>query len=169
MEAYNEGVRSNKVKPKKGECMMFDLIPFGRHREDAFGQLAKTFNNVFNDDFFAPFKNSPLSFRTDIRETDQAYLVEAELPGFRKEDIEIDYAAPYLTIRAVRNEDHNMEDTNHQIVRKERRHGEYVRRFYVQDISEEDIRASLKDGVLKLEVPKRQPTRSKRIQIQDGD
>lgn len=148
---------------------MFDLIPFGRHREEAFGQLAKTFNDVFNDDFFAPFKNSPLSFRTDIRETDQAYLVEAELPGFRKEDIEIDYAAPYLTIRAVRNEDHNMEDTNHHIVRKERRYGEYVRRFYVQDISEEDIRASLKDGVLKLEVPKRQPTRSKRIQIQDGD
>lgn len=149
--------------------MMFDLIPFGRHREDAFRQLAKTFNDVFQDDFFAPLKSSPLSFRTDIRETDQAYLVEAELPGFHKEDIEISYAAPYLTIKAVRDEDHSMEDTKQQIVRKERRYGEYVRRFFVQDIEEEAIRASLKDGVLKLEVPKRQPTRSKRIQIQDGD
>lgn len=149
--------------------MMFDLIPFGRHREDAFRQLAKTFNDVFQDDFFAPLNSSPLSFRTDIRETEQAYLVEAELPGFRKEDIQIDYAAPYLTIQAARDEDHSMEDTKQQIVRKERRYGEYVRRFYVQDIQEEAIRASLKDGVLKLEVPKRQPTRSKRIQIQDGD
>ncbi|MBM6994734.1 Hsp20 family protein [Paenibacillus sp. DXFW5] len=100
---------------------MFDSIPFGRHREDAFSQLAKTFNDVFQDDFFAPLKNSPLSFRTDIRETEPAYLVEAELPGFRKEDIEIDYAAPYLTIKAVRDEDHNIEDTKQQIVRKEHR------------------------------------------------
>ncbi len=167
--AYNEGVRSNKVKPKKGEYMMFDLIPFGRHREDAFSQLAKTLNDVFQDDFFAPFQNSPRAFRTDIREAEDAYLVEADLPGFRKEDIEIDYAAPYLTIKAVRNEDSSMEDTNQHLVRKERRYGEYVRRFYVQDIEEDSIRASLKDGVLKLEVPKRQPTRSKRIHIQDGD
>jgi len=65
---------------------------------------------------------------------------------------------------------YRLEDTKQQIVRKERRYGEYLRRFYAQDIEEEGIiRASLKDGVLKLEVPKRQPTRSKRIQIQDGD
>ncbi|WP_306433135.1 Hsp20 family protein [Paenibacillus sp. J53TS2] len=64
---------------------------------------------------------------------------------------------------------YRLEDTKQQILRKERRYGEYMRRFYVQDIEEEGIRASLKDGVLKLEVPKRQPTRSKRIQIQDGD
>lgn len=147
--------------------MMFDLIPFGRQREDAFNQLAKSLNDVFNDDFFAPIRYSTMSFRTDIRETDQAYLVEAELPGFQKEDIDIGYVSPYLTIKAVRKEDNNVEDTQQQIVRKERRYGEYVRRFYVQDIDEEGIRASLKDGVLKLEVPKRQSTRSKRIQIQD--
>lgn len=54
------------------------------------------------------------------------------------------------------------------MVRRERRYGEYVRRFYVQDIAEEDIRASLKDGVLSLEVPKRQKSQGKRIEIQDG-
>ncbi len=147
--------------------MMFDLIPFGRHREDALSQWMKSFNDAFNDDFFMPLKSQAMSFRTDIRETENAYLVEAELPGFQKNEIEIGYASPYLTIKAVRKEDNNVEDSKQQIVRKERRYGEYVRRFYVQDIDEEAIRASLKDGVLKLEVPKRGQTKSKRIQIED--
>lgn len=146
---------------------MFDLIPFGRRREDAFGQLVKSFNDVFNDDWFAPFKGPGMSFKTDIRETDQAYLVEAELPGFQKDDIEINYAAPYLTIKAVRKEDNKVEDNDQQIVRQERHYGEYVRRFYVQDIDDSHITATLKDGVLKLEVPKQANTSARRIQIRD--
>ena len=132
---------------------MFELMPFGKRREDAFGQLMKSFHDAFNDafpdDVFAPFKGSMMSFKTDVKETEHAYLVEAELPGFRKEDIEISYADPYLTIKAVRKEDQSVEDTNQHMVRKERRYGEYVRRFYVQNIAEDQIDASLKDGVLK--------------------
>ena len=52
-----------------------------------------------------------MSFKTDVKETERAYLVEAELPGFQKDDIEISYADPYLTIKAVRKEDHSVEDT----------------------------------------------------------
>ncbi|MNC07934.1 18 kDa heat shock protein [compost metagenome] len=148
---------------------MFDMVPFGKRRDDAFGMLAKSLNDVFNDDFFAPIKSATMSFRTDIRESEQAYLIEAELPGLKKEEIDIDYASPYLTIKAVRKEENAEENKEHQIVRRERRYGEYVRRFYVQDIAEEEIRASLKDGVLKLEVPKRQKMQGKRIEIQDGD
>ncbi|WP_313636539.1 Hsp20/alpha crystallin family protein [Paenibacillus sp.] len=148
---------------------MFDLVPFGKRRDDAFGMLAKSLNDVFNDDFFAPIKSSTMSFRTDIRESEQAYLIEAELPGFKKEEIDIDYASPYLTIKAVRKEENAEENKEHQIVRRERRFGEYVRRFYVQDITEDGIRASLKDGMLTLEVPKRQKPQGKRIEIQDSD
>lgn len=147
--------------------MMFELIPFGKRREDAFGQLVKSFQDAFNDDVFAPFKGSMMSFKTDVKETEQAYLVEAELPGFQKDDIEISYADPYLTIRAVRKEDNSVEDTDQHIVRKERRYGEYVRRFYVQHIAEDQIVASLKDGVLKLEIPKQPNPGKKRIQIRD--
>ena len=146
---------------------MFDLIPFGKRREDAFGQLVKSFNDRFDDDWFAPFKGSGLSFKTDIRETDQAYLVEAELPGFQKDDIEINYAAPYLTIKAVRKEENKVENTDQQIVHRERHFGEYVRRFYVQDIDDSSITATLKDGVLKLEVPKQPNSGTRRIQIRD--
>ncbi|WNS41952.1 Hsp20/alpha crystallin family protein [Paenibacillus sp. MMS20-IR301] len=147
---------------------MFDLVPFGKRREDAFGVLAKSLNEVFNDDFFAPLTSSALSFRTDVRESEGAYLIEAELPGFKKEDINIDYTSPYLTIKAVRKEEKSEDNKEQMAVRRERRYGQYVRRFYVQDIAEEGIRASLQDGVLSLEVPKRQKTQGKRIEIQDG-
>ncbi|MNN84052.1 18 kDa heat shock protein [compost metagenome] len=73
-----------------------------------------------------------------------------------------------MTIKAVRKEDSTEENNDHQVVRRERRYGEYVRRFYVQDIAEDEIRASLKDGLLSLEVPKRQKAVGKRIEIQDG-
>ncbi|MFD1773826.1 Hsp20/alpha crystallin family protein [Paenibacillus rhizophilus] len=148
---------------------MFDLVPFGKRREEAFGQLAKSFGDMFGDDFFAPLKSSTLSIRTDIREAEDHYLIEAELPGFAKEDIVIDYAAPYLTIKAVRKEENTEENSDRQIVRKERRYGEYVRRFYVQDINEEGIRASLKNGVLSLEAPKRQKPAGTRIEIRDDE
>lgn len=146
---------------------MFDLVPFGKRREAAFGQLAKSFGDLFSDDFFAPLQSSTLSFRTDIRENDKSYLIEAELPGFNKEEIEIGYTNPYLTIKAVRNEENTEENKDGRAVRRERRYGEYVRRFYVEDIEQEGITASLKNGVLALEVPKRQKPAGKRIEIRD--
>lgn len=147
---------------------MFDLVPFGKRRDDAFGMLAKSLNDVFNDDFLHRSR-APRCPSERIFASEQAYLIEAELPGFKKEEIDIDYASPYLTIKAVRKEENAEENKDHQIVRRERRYGEYVRRFYVQDIAVEEIRASLKDGLLKLEVPKQQKPQGKRIEIQDGD
>lgn len=149
--------------------MMFDMVPFKKRKEDAFNQLARSFNDFFDDEWLTPFRTLTTSFKADIRETDQAYLVEAELPGFKKEEIEIDYAHPYLTIKAVRNEETNEENDGHQIIRRERRYGEYVRRFYVQDIEEAGIRAALKDGILSLEIPKSKRANRKRIEIRDGE
>ncbi|TKJ90192.1 Hsp20/alpha crystallin family protein [Paenibacillus sp. CFBP13512] len=142
---------------------MFDLVPFGKRREDMLSQWMKS----FEDDLLTPFKGSTLSFRTDIRENEKAYLVEAELPGLQKENIDIDYAAPYLTIKAVQQQERQEENTDQRMVRKERRYGEYVRRFYVQDIEEDQIQATLKDGILLLTIPKKQRSEGRRIQI-DG-
>lgn len=148
---------------------MFDLVPFGKQRrDDWFHQVAKSFSDVFEDDFFAPMKGSSLPFRTDIHEEDDHYRIEAELPGFRKEEIDIDYAAPYLTIKAVRNEEAKADGKDGKVVRRERRYGEYVRRFYVQDIEDDGIRARLQDGVLTLTAPKRQRPEGRRISIEDG-
>lgn len=147
---------------------MFDLVPFGKRREDVLSHWMKSFQEVFEDDVLTPFKGSTLSFRTDIRETEQAYQVEAELPGLQKDNIDIDYAAPYLTIKAIHQQDQQEEDTDHRVVRRERRYGEYVRRFYVQDIEEDQIQATLKDGILLLTIPKKQRSEGRRIQIEDG-
>lgn len=147
---------------------MFSLVPYARRREDAFSQLAKSFHTALNDDFFAPVRNAKVSFRTDVGETDKAYLIEAELPGFAKEDITIEYLKPYLTIKAVRSESKSEENKERQTLRSERRYGEYARKFYIEDVGEGGIQATLKDGVLTLEVPKAEKPQASRIEIREG-
>lgn len=147
---------------------MFEQGPFGRQAEEMFNRLAKTFGDTFGEDFASSFRDRALSFRTDIYEENGRYVVEAELPGFHKEEIDIDYTAAYLTIRAVRREDKPEEDTR-RVILSERRHGEFVRRFYLEDADREGIRASLKDGVLKLDIPKKENPASKRILIESED
>ncbi|WP_159888539.1 Hsp20/alpha crystallin family protein [Paenibacillus puerhi] len=147
---------------------MFDLVPFRRRNEDLFGQMLKSFNEAFDQELLAPLHSNTRSFRTDIRETDKGYLIEAELPGFTKEDIEIDVQDKYLTIRAKRNQVDEEKDENGKIIRSERHYGEFARQFYVEGIEEDGIKAKLQDGVLKLDIPKKEkkePT-NKRIGIE---
>lgn len=135
---------------------MFDLVPFRRrNEEDWFGQMLKSFHDVVDDNWFSPFQGSAQSFRTDITEKDDKYVVHAELPGVAKEDIDISVNDHYLTIRAKRNEVLEQTDDSKQVIRKERRTGEFVRSFYVDNIQEDSIKAKLQDGVLQLEIPKR--------------
>ncbi|MDP4098353.1 Hsp20/alpha crystallin family protein [Paenibacillus sp. P96] len=148
---------------------MFDLVPFRKRSEELFDQMVKSFNTVMDDSLFPSFsKGVTQPFRIDIREIDDKYVVEAELPGVAREDIDIDLNQNYLTIRARRNELAEQIDDNNKIIRRERRSGEFVRRFYVENIEEDAIRAKLQDGILTLEVPKRvsTSTQHKRINIE---
>ncbi len=147
---------------------MFDLVPFRKRNEDLFGQMLKSFHDAFDTNLLAPLNGNTSSFRTDIVEKDNVYLIEAELPGFTKEDIEIDVNDKYLIIRAKRNQFEEQRDDNGKTIRRERHYGEFARQFYVEGIEEEGIKAKLQDGVLKLEVPKKakkEPSR-KRIEIE---
>lgn len=133
---------------------MFDLIPFGKDRglakrDNVFNQLV---DNFFNEDFFAPFTAIGNAFRVDLKETEQAYLVEADLPGAAKEDISVQYANNYLTISAKREADH--EETQGNYLRRERRYGQLQRSFYVSNVIEDKINAAFKDGVLTVTLPK---------------
>ncbi|WP_027417989.1 Hsp20/alpha crystallin family protein [Aneurinibacillus terranovensis] len=134
---------------------MFDLVPFRRKNEDVVGSMLKSFHDLFEQNFLAPLNSNTHHFCTDIRETKQAYLIEAELPGFSKDDIEVNYSNGYLTIKATRNRQEEEKDKHDKVIRKERYHGEFVRRFYVEHIDEDHIKAKLQDGVLKLEIPKK--------------
>lgn len=135
---------------------MFDLIPFGNKnglaRRDAFQNLMDRF---FNDDFFAPsrFGFGGNLFKVDVRETEDAYVVEADLPGVKKEDVDIQYDNNYLTISA--RSESTVEKKEENFVRQERHSGELRRSFYVDNIDENKIAASLTDGVLKVTLPKK--------------
>lgn len=90
--------------------------------------------------------------RVDVKENDDNYIIEAELPGFKKENINIDYKEGYLTISATMDE--KTEDTTHKFVTKERYYGNYVRKFYVGEVDIETIEAQLDNGVLTITLPK---------------
>ncbi|MEK3732533.1 MULTISPECIES: Hsp20/alpha crystallin family protein [Paenibacillus] len=146
---------------------MLGWTPFRKRGEESIDRMIPSFQDVLAQDWLSSFHGAALSFKTDIQETEKAYRIAVELPGFPKEDIDIRYEAPYLVIQAVRSEEATMEDSKHHIIRKEHRFGKYMRRLYMPGIDEHGIAASLKRGVLQLEVPKLAQSRAKRIQIRD--
>ena len=119
------------------------------------------FNNLFDDMFSDPFFNNSYErtstqiMRTDIHEKDGNYIVDMELPGYRKEDIKADLKDGYLTITAHKNETNEEKDAKGNCVHKERYTGTCNRSFYVgEELTQEDIKAAFTDGVLKLTFPK---------------
>lgn len=135
---------------------MFDLVPFNKNnqvasRENFFNQL---FDNFFKEDFFAPFTAMGNGgFHVDLKETAAAYAVEADLPGIKKEDINLQYANNYLTITANREEVKEDKDEENYL-RRERHYGQFQRSFYVSNVADDKIAAEFKDGVLKIVLPK---------------
>ena len=113
------------------------------------------FDEMFNDPFFARGENKLM--KTDIKEKGDKYLLEVDLPGYEKEDIKIEIEDGYLTVHASMNKNIDESDKDSKYVHKERYVGECSRSFYVgEDIKEEDIKASFKNGTLKLELPKKE-------------
>ncbi len=143
---------------------MFDLMPFGRGERNLFQYL----DNV-EKSFFGGL-DAPLSqFRTDIADKGDRYELEAELPGFQKEDIHLDLEGDLLTIRAEHTENKEEKDDQTRYIRRERRYGSFSRSFDVSGIQTEQIAASYENGVLKLTLPKSQPApvpASRQIEIQ---
>ena len=115
------------------------------------------FDDMFKDPFFSrPFENSSSQImKTDIHEKDGSYMIEMELPGYAKEDIKADLKDGYLTITANRDETKEEKDAKGNCLHKERYTGSCNRSFYVGDnITQDDIKASFRDGVLLLQIPK---------------
>ena len=125
--------------------------------------LFDDFFNDFDENFFG--KKNPLygkharnMMKTDVRETDTTYEVDIDLPGFKKEDINVNYENGYLTISTSKGLDKDEKDKEGNYIRRERYAGSMSRSFYVGDaVSEEDIHAKYEDGILKLSVPKKAP------------
>ena len=124
---------------------------------------------MFADPFFTEHESKIM--KTDIKEKTDKYLIGIELPGYQKENIKIDVEDGYLTVHAEINSD-NEEKEEGKFVRRERYVGSCSRSFYVgNEVKSEDIKASFKNGILKIEVPKKEYKKElpekKYIQIED--
>lgn len=117
----------------------------------------RLFPGLFNDAFDDMMHDHNM-MKTDIREKDGNFILDMELPGFKKEDIQMELKEGYLTINASRNSNKEDKDDEGNIIRQERFSGTCTRSFYVgEDITHEDIKASFGNGELKVIIPKEAP------------
>ena len=134
---------------------MFELVPYTRKRN-------VTFYNPFDEledmqrRFFG--ETAVRDFKTDIRDEGEHYLLEADLPGFKKEDISVNIEGDTLTIHAERTESTEEKDSKGNYIKRERSYGSFSRSFDMTGIRVEDIAAVYENGVLKLTMPKKQET-----------
>ena len=108
------------------------------------------FGGLF-DDFFRPtlYNMDSSAMKTDVKESEKEYLLDIEMPGYKKDDISIQFESGYLSVSAKREE----KEENNKYVRKERSVS-CSRTYYVGDVEEEQIKAKFEDGVLSLVIPK---------------
>ncbi|MCR5654461.1 MAG: Hsp20/alpha crystallin family protein [Lachnospiraceae bacterium] len=120
------------------------------------------FDKAFDDAFYGrknPLygKNADRMMKTDVRELEEQYEVDMDLPGFKKDEIQVSLENGYLTVSAAKGLDKEEKDKKDgKVIRKERYSGSMTRSFYVGDVlKQEDIKARFEDGVLRLTVPKK--------------
>ena len=122
--------------------------------------------NLFNDDWMnfgfpevekALYgKHASHEMKTDVRETDSGYEVDIDLPGFKKDEINIQLDNGYLSISAAKGLDKDEQDKEGKYIRKERYAGSMSRSFYVGNaITQDDIKAKYESGILRISVPKK--------------
>ena len=142
---------------------MFGMIPFERSDDNCFD----LFDN-FERKFFGNSNAAIPDFRTDIRDAGDRFVLEAELPGFNKEDIKLDVKDGILTISAQHTENKDEKDDKGSYIRRERRYGSFTRSFDITGVDDEHITASYNNGVLELNLPKAVPVvpEAKRIAIE---
>ena len=101
-------------------------------------------------------KHAKNIMKTDVKETDNSYELDIDLPGFKKEDINVQLDNSYLTIAASKSLEKEDEHEKSHYIRQERYSGSMSRSFYVgNDVKQEEIHAKYEDGILKLAVPKK--------------
>ena len=125
---------------------MYGLTPFEKSGFDIFNAF-----NDFEKNFFGG--SMPVNTcRTDIRDEGEKYVMEAELPGFTKEDIKLDINGSYLVLTAEHKNEKDEKDDKGKYIRRERSYGSYTRSFDITGVDTENISAEYKDGICLLRI-----------------
>lgn len=144
----------------------FDLVRRGEDREPL------SFFDGWFDDFMPMFSRKEMKefnsiMKTDVKETEKDYILDVDLPGFKKEDVNLNLENGYLTISAKREHKVDNENRKENFVRRERSFGQFSRSFYVGDVEQDEIEAHLENGILTIKLPKEEEKKAKpnRIEI----
>ena len=152
----------------KGVLNMAGLIPFNRKRNEIMDIGFNDFSNMLDDFFTGNWQQRSLSgdtFKIDIQDSDNEYVVEAELPGVKKEDIEITLNEGRLNLSVKKEE--VTENKNRRYIHRERKFSQMSRSILLADANQDNIQAKLNDGVLTIVIPKEERiNHSKRIMIE---
>ena len=141
---------------------MFEMRPYRRNSMSTwnpFSEMEEMERRLFNNDFFSG--RGLAEFKTDIPDEGDYYELKADLPGFKKEDIQLQLDGDTLTIQAQRHSEHEEQEKKGKYVCCERSYGAYSRSFDVSGIRAEGITASYDSGVLTLKLPKKTVTKIK--------
>ena len=154
--------KKQMIAKKERMNNMYSIVPFGKREANLFRWVDDWENNVLNTAV-----SGKGQFRCDISEVDGTYALEAELPGFDKEDISVNVDGDTLTISAAHESSEEQKDEGGNFIRRERRFGSFARSFNVEGIDVENIKASYKNGVLNLSMPaqKKSEPEARRIEI----
>ena len=139
--------------------MLFPSI-FGEH-----------LNDEFFGDMFGFTRTAACAMKTDVKELKDGYELSIDLPGVKKEDIQANLKDGCLTVNATTAQTNDEKDSDGRFIRRERYAGTFSRSFYVgENVTEQDIKAQYRDGVLTLDIPKKEPVKklpeNKIIQIE---
>ena len=146
----------------------FDLVVGGKHRHNDMS----LFDPFFDDFFDMPMMHRPEPrhlanvMRTDVKETENSYVLDVDVPGFDKKDINLELEDGYLTISAKHEYNKEQEDKKENFVRRERSFGSVSRSFYVGDIKQEQVEAKLEKGILTITLPKNKDENKKPNKIE---
>lgn len=147
-------------------CTVFPMF-FNRDTTKSVSRPHDVFDAFMNDFFqqplFPAWFTGNKTMQVDIRETDREYIVEADLPGVKKEQVNLEFQHDILTIAVEQNEEINLEKEGY--IRKERRSGSYKRSFHFEGIDENNITAKFENGVLTIVLPKKDSGQRKRKRI----
>ena len=152
--------------------MMFDLVPFRRSNVagkrgfvSPWEEFDRAIERFFGEPLIPSVSGGGGAMKVDIKETEKEYVVEAEIPGVKKENIKLELDDDVLTIRVEHKEQIDEEGVNY--IRKERKTASVSRSFCVGNVNPEGVTASYDNGVLKVVLPKRNKgwKRGKRIYI----
>ncbi len=128
--------------------------------------LNRSFDSLFPEFVFSGEMNK-YAMPVEIEEKDNQYEIKAELPGIKKEDLEIDIDKNHVTMAAKKEEEHQQDTKSYR--KSEFKYGEFSRTVYFpQEINVEETKAKLEHGILRIEAPKLMPDKqlSKKLEIE---